>query len=151
MDNTINRPTPPATLDTSTINRLTTFCHRFIACALYCGLVCPFVGSEFFDLRDYLSQNWKGNLMLLALLFTGGLIRLNSKNDLAHNIMLSAYRFEYWLSSEFFKGFHIEPLQASKSNIPLITACLVMSSLCLQFSNFRGREGEDYHAHNLTA
>ena len=50
----------------------------------------------------------------------------------------------------FFRVFHIEPLQASKSNIPLITACLVISSLYLEFSNFRGREGEDYHSHNTT-
>ena len=153
MLNTINRPTPPATLDTSTINRLTTYCHRFIAAALYCGLVCPPVDSEFWDLRDHLSQNWKGNLMLIALFLSGSMFGkiTSSKNGYLYRGMMFLSRFDYWLSSQFFREFQIEPLQASKSNMPLITACLVMSSLCLQFSNFRGREGEDYHSHNLTA
>jgi len=146
MNNTINRSTPPAILDTSTINRLTTYFHRFIAAALYCGLVCPPVDSGFLDFKDHLQQNWRGGLMLPALYCAGHFGALKG-----YSMVLFALRRDYWFSSGFFREFHIEPLQASKSNIPLITACLVISSLYLQFSNFRGREGEDYHSHNLTA
>ncbi|MEC8383269.1 MAG: hypothetical protein VXZ73_02345 [Pseudomonadota bacterium] len=151
-NNNNNQLASPVILDASTKNLLTTFYHRFLAGVLYCGLVCPPVDPEFFNLVDYIDKNEKGACMLLAL-FASGCLSSYFLTDPGLKFGYSTYMFmsrpTYWVSSVLFEALNIAPLQASKSNMPVIIACLVMSSMYMRFSTFSGRFGSDYDAYNL--